>query len=212
MLFPCQNVEFMNPLQNITVKYGLFMYEVVSQPNRCAPLRHNVWGCYHIKIIGCFDSYASLWAWILGLRKQLSRSENTQMSQSHSHVHLCHLAQTYPNSTKISKMDRKKWKFIPLLSHAETLQAYTPGATHIYWCTYAWTKKQVKRGLFFFCSRTRKARNAFRSLNTMFQEKECCFVKICSNSLDSNLFRGQIWDKILKNTCLGGEFCIMTKI
>ena len=35
------------------------------------------------------------------------------------------------------------------------------------------------------------------------------FVKICSNSLDSNLFRGS---NLRQNPCLGGEFCILTKM
>ena len=50
------------------------------------------------------------------------------------------------------------------------------------------------------------------SKNAMFQEKGGGFVKICSNSLDSTYLGGQIWDKIPQNPCLGGEFCILTKM
>ena len=36
-----------------------------------------------------------------------------------------------------------------------------------------------------------------------------CFVKFYSNCIDSNLFRGS---NLRQNPCLGGEFCILTKI
>ena len=49
-------------------------------------------------------------------------------------------------------------------------------------------KTQGKEGL--FQQRTRKAGNAFRGLKCHIQEIVGSFVKICSNSLDSNLFMG----------------------
>ena len=45
-----------------------------------------------------------------------------------------------------------------------------------------------------------------------FKKKGVVLSKLNSNSLDSNLFRGQIWDKIPHKPCLGGEFCILTKM
>ena len=54
-------------------------------------------------------------------------------------------------------------------------------------------KKHLKRGL--FCSRMCKAK------------KKNSFVKIYSNSLDSNLFRGS---NLRQSPCLGGDFCILT--
>ena len=49
-------------------------------------------------------------------------------------------------------------------------------------------RKLAKRGL-----RTRRAGNLLRGLeNAIFQEKGSGFVKICSNSSDSTLFRSSI--------------------
>ena len=41
------------------------------------------------------------------------------------------------------------------------------------------------------------------------QEKGGGFVKIYSNSIDSNLFRGS---NLRQNPCLGGQLCILTKM
>ena len=45
-----------------------------------------------------------------------------------------------------------------------------------------------------------------------FQEKGGGGVKIYSNSSNSNLLRGQIWDKFPQNLCLEGDFCIICKM
>ena len=47
-----------------------YLLKVVSEPKHCARMWHNVSGFYHIKYVGYFDLYASLWARILGLWKQ----------------------------------------------------------------------------------------------------------------------------------------------
>ena len=65
----------------------------------------------------------------------------------------------------------------------------------------------IKMGL--FCSRTRKARNVFRGLTCHVSGKRGDFFKIYSNSLVSNLFRGS---NLRQNPCLGGDFCILTKM
>ena len=74
-------------------------------------------------------------------------------------------------------------------------------------------KASEKGSFFFFFNRTRKARNAFRGLKCHVSGKRGGFVKICPNSLDSSLFRGQIWNKIPQiKSLFGVEFCILTKM
>ena len=74
-------------------------------------------------------------------------------------------------------------------------------------------QKTCEKGsfFFFFCNRTH-ARNMLRGLKCHVSGKRGGFVKIYPNYLHSNLFRGPIWDKIPQNSCLGGEFCILTKM
>ena len=81
------------------------------------------------------------------------------------------------------------------------------GGTQIYWCSHVWTKKKWK-GVFFAVEHVKQGM-CLGVYNAMFQGKGGGFVKICSNSLDSNLFRGS---NLRQNLCLGGEFCIMTKM
>ena len=70
-------------------------------------------------------------------------------------------------------------------------------------------KNHVKSGL--FCSRMHKAGNVFRGLKCHCQEQRDGFVKIYSNSSDSNLFR---WSNLRQNPTnflIRCGFCIMTK-
>ena len=73
-------------------------------------------------------------------------------------------------------------------------------------------KKTRKKAQGLFCSRTCKARNAFGGLKCHVSGKGCGFVKIYINALDSNLFKGQIWDKIPQNPCLGVNFASWLKL
>ena len=55
------------------------------------------------------------------------------------------------------------------------------GATHIYWCTHAWTKNAWKGGL--FCSRRLKAGNAFSGLKMPFFCKKVVVLAKFSKNL-----------------------------
>ena len=72
--------------------------------------------------------------------------------------------------------------------HHCQLKIIPQGATQEHCGTHEWTKRQGNRGL--FQPRMRKAGKAFRGLKFNFSGKRGGFVKIYSNSSDSDLLRG----------------------